>query len=366
MREIEWPILISSPLPSSVQTPPPVKLSEITPADPAETGALGIVQLKRLWSHALLARCGLPTRSQEEFQRDRLLTDAVGVGYEQTMQYLLREAPTFAEFECWIEATTGGVEPDQIARINAALLGKAPPEATRLQQAAIDAMEPVLTATDLAHWEEHGYVVVPEAVPEGTRAGAESAIWRHLGACPDEPDSWYRPNDHGIMLQIFQHPAFTANRRSARIHKAFSQLWGTSDLWVSTDRAGFNVPERPNWMFRGPELHWDVSLAPPIPFCTQGILYLTDTPAEQGAFTAVPGFHRRLDAWLASLPDGADPRQEDLHALGSKPIAGRASDLIIWNDRLPHGSRPNRGTRPRIVQYLNMYPAHYRAQEAWR
>ena len=27
-----------------------------------------------------------------------------------------------------------------------------------------------------------------------------------------------------------------------------------------------------------------------------------------------------------------------------------------FSDALPHGSRPNLGTRPRIVQYINMYP----------
>ncbi len=343
-----------------------MKPSAIDLAESAETGSLGIVHLKRLWSRAMLARCGRSVGSPEEFQRDRLVVDAVGLGYEQATQHLLREAPTFAEFEAWVLTTTGGVEPELVERISAAVLGTPPPEATRRRLAAIDAMEPVLTASDLAHWDEQGYVIVHDAVPEATRAGAEREIWRHVGAHPDNPDSWYVPNDHGIMLQIFQHPAFTANRRSPRIHKAFSQLWGTPDLWVSTDRAGFNVPERPDWKFRGPDLHWDVSLVPPIPFCTQGILYLTDTQPEQGAFTAVPGFHRRLDDWLASLPDGADPRQQDLHALGSKPIAGHAGDLIIWDDRLPHGSRPNRGARPRIVQYLNMYPAHYRAQAAWR
>jgi hypothetical protein len=231
--------------------------------------------------------------------------------------------------------------------------------------ADIDAMAPVLGDEDLADWAEHGYVVVPDAVPEATRLAAEQAVWDHLGADPAQPDSWYVGDDRGIMVQLFQSDAFIANRRSPRIHKAFAQLCGTPDLWGSTDRAGFNVPERPGWMFRGPDLHWDVSLAQPIPFGTQGILYLTDTPAEQGAFTCVPGFHNRIEAWLDSLPAGTDPRSADLHALGSRPVPGRAGDLIIWDQRLPHGSRPNRASRPRIVQYLNMYPARREEREAW-
>jgi len=332
-----------------------------------ETGALGVYQVKRLWSRAAAERDGRQQhRDLAEWHLEHLVLDALGLGLEQTKQYLLQGAPSFEEFERWIVATTGGVEPEQVARINAAVTGAATPPATKRWLAEIDAMEPVLTAEDLAHWDEHGYVIVHDAVPEETRAAAERAIWNHLGARPDEPDSWYVPNDHGIMVQFFQHPAFTANRRSPRMHKAFAQLWGTADLWVSTDRVGFNVPERPGWMFRGPHMHWDVSLAQPIPFGTQGILYLTDTPPEQGAFTCVPGFQRRIDAWLESLPADADPRREDLHALGSKPIAGRAGDLIIWDHKLPHGSRPNRGTRPRIVQYLNMYPTRVAWRDVWR
>lgn len=334
-------------------------------ADPSETGSLGVLQLKRLWSRTLASRSGKTVRHVAEQQLEHLVTDALGLGLEQTQQYLFQNAPSFEEFERWIVETTGGVDPVQVERINAAVTGAPVPEAMRGRLAEIDAMEPVLTAEDLAHWAEHGYVIVHDAVPEVTRAAAEQAIWNHLGARPDDPDSWYVPNDHGIMVQLFQNPAFTANRRSPRIHKAFAQLWGTSDLWVSTDRVGFNVPERPGWMFRGPNMHWDVSLARPIPFGTQGILYLTDTPPEQGAFTCVPGFQNRIDAWLDSLPTGTNPHAEDLHALGSKPIAGRAGDLIIWDHKLPHGSRPNRGARPRIVQYLNMYPARREEREAW-
>ena len=48
----------------------------------------------------------------------------------------------------------------------------------------------------------------------------------------------------------------------------------------------------------GPHLHWDVSVKTPIPLGTGGILYLTDTPPEQGAFTLVPGFQRWGEAWL--------------------------------------------------------------------
>ena len=337
----------------------------MTLAAPEETGALGVQQLKRFWSRVMRQRQGEPAQAGPEAPVEYAMLDALGVGLEQTMQYLFRTGPSFAEFEQWIIATTGGVPAAQVARINAMVAGTDYPAEITRWLAEVDADAPVLSASDLAFWDEHGYVIVPDAVPETSRAAATQAILDHVGAKLDDPETWYKPNDHGIMVQFFQHPAFTANRQSRRIHKAFAQLWKTADLWVSTDRAGFNVPERPGWRFRGPDLHWDVSLARPIPFGTQGILYLTDTEAEQGAFTLVPGFHHRLNAWLVSLPPGTDPRQQNLHALGSQPIAGLAGDLIIWHHALPHGSRPNRATRPRIVQYLNLRPARMEVREPW-
>jgi hypothetical protein len=342
--------------------------TEIVDLPPAtETGALGICQLKRLWARNLAGRKGhrLPVDLREK-HLDHLVIDAVGLGLEQTMQYLFAAAPTFDEFERWIVATAGPVAPMQVARINAAVTAAAYPAEIADWLAAVDASPPVLSRDDLAFWDEHGYVAVHDAVPADGLAAAAQAVWDHVGARPDDPDTWYRQRNNGIMVQYFQHPAFTANRRSPRIHKAFAQVWGTADLWVSTDRVGFNVPERPGWHFPGPDLHWDTSLVMPMPFHAQGILYLTDTPPEQGAFTCVPGFHRRIREWLASLPPGADPRQQDVHALGSQPIGGRAGDLIIWNDALPHGSRPNRGSAPRVVQYIRMYPTRMEVQTEWK
>jgi ectoine hydroxylase-related dioxygenase (phytanoyl-CoA dioxygenase family) len=167
------------------------------------------------------------------------------------------------------------------------------------------------------------------------------------------------------MVQYFQHPAFAAIRRSPRIHKAFAQVWGTPDLWATTDRVSFNAPERPGFAFPGPHLHWDISVKTPIPFSTGGLVYLTDTPPEQGAFTVVPGFQRWGEAWLKALPPGAHPREQDLYALGPRPIGGRAGDLVIWHQALPHGASPNRGTRPRMVQYINMFPARFEEQDEW-
>jgi ectoine hydroxylase-related dioxygenase (phytanoyl-CoA dioxygenase family) len=332
-----------------------------------EIGALGVRRLKRIWRNAISHQPRDPHHGDpHDFHLDHLVLDALGIGLEQTLQYLARSTPTFEEFERWIVATAGGVCATQVERINAAVAGESYSDEVKRRLAAIDAAAPVLSAQDLAFWDEHGYLVLHDAVSRETREAAAAAVWEHLRASADEPQSWYRNRPNSIMVQYFQHPAFTAIRRSERIHKAFAQLWGTADLWATTDRVGFNAPEREGWHFPGPHLHWDESIATPIPFGVQGILYLTDTPAEQGAFTCVPGFHRRIESWLAALPADADPRRQDLHALGSQPIAGRAGDLVIWHHALPHGSRPNRGRLPRIVQYITMRPTRVQTQAVWK
>ncbi len=351
----------------SILAPAGPKLAPSPPLAPAtEVGALGINQLKRYWSRTMAALAGHPApASLHDRHLDYLVVHACGIGLEQTAQCLSDTRPSFAEFERWIVATTGGVDPLRIARINAAVAGTDYPDEIKNWLAAVEASEPVLSAGDLAFWDQHGYVVLHDAVPAAGREAAARALWHHLGARAGDAESWYVRNDHGIMVQYFQHPAFEANRRSPRIHKAFAQLWGNADLWVTTDRVGFNVPERPGWMFRGPDLHWDVSVKTPIPFGTQGILYLTDTPPEQGAFTLVPGFQRWGEQWLKSLPSGSNPRQQDMHALGPRAIGGRAGDLIIWHQALPHGASPNRGLAPRLVQYINMFPTKFEEQEEW-
>ena len=117
-------------------------------------------------------------------------------------------------------------------------------------------------------------------------------------------------------------------------------------------------------MFPGPHLHWDTNLTLPIPFETQGILYLADTPADGGALQVVPGFHHRIEDWLADI-GSADPRQIDL-ARDAVTVPAGAGDLVIWRNDLPHGASANRSTRPRLAQYVNHAPLRWPDTRVWR
>lgn len=294
----------------------------------------------------------------------RLLLDTLGLGIEQASGFLGAERPEYPTFVDWVIATAGPPDAERVARYHAAIDGAPLPEATARRLAEIEAMPPVLDAADLARWEETGVVVLRGAIDADLAAATADLLWQRVGATPDDPDSWYaRPRSHGIMVQRFQHPLQDRIRRAPRIHKAFAQAWGTTDLWTTTDRMGFNPPERPGFPFRGPHLHWDESVARPIPFGTQGILYLTDTAADQGALQVVPGFHHRIDAWLDALGDG-DPRTVDLSS-EAVTVPADAGDLVIWRSDLPHGASANRAAHPRLVQYLTMYPPAPIPQRPW-
>jgi hypothetical protein len=334
-------------------------------AEREETGALGVMHLKRYWSRELARRAGVKTAEPTEQPVDTVMLCGLQAGIHETLSYLMQRVPTFGEFEEWIlELNGGAIEPERVARINAAVAGTIdpgiPPET--------GSSEAALTAEDLDFWDRHGYVVLHDAVTPEQCDAAARAIYEFLKVDPADPKTWYaNPNGHTIWVALLRHPAFRATRESAQIHAAFAQLWGRTDLWASIDQGGFNPPERPGWRFPGPFLHWDSSIAQPVPFGVQGILYLTDTAADQGAFQCVPGFHRRLTDWLAELPPGTDPRNCQLmDTLDAQPIAGRAGDLIIWHHALPHGSSPNRSTRPRVVQYLRMTPSEWEINPVWR
>lgn len=295
---------------------------------------------------------------------DRLLLDTLGLGNQQVLRFLLNDRPDFDGFRRWIVETAGQPDPLLLDRHNAHRQGRPPSPDMQTTLDAIDAMPPVLAAADLAAWDERGILVLRQAITAEQAARAAAFVWDVARAAPDDPASWYGDSVDGIMIPRYRAPALDAARTSPRVHKAFAQLWGRADLWMAIDLVGFNPPVTARRGFRGSPLHWDVSLARPIPFATQAVLYLTDTAANQGAFRAVPGFHHRIDDWLDALGD-TDPRHVDLSAEAAT-IPGKAGDLVIWRQDLPHGASPNHADMPRLVQYLTMYPPDLEVREEWR
>jgi hypothetical protein len=236
----------------------------------------------------------------------------------------------------------------------------------------------VLSAGDLEFWHEFGYVIVKEAASPANVRAVVDAIWEFQEMQPDDPETWYRPaarpydgmpelNGSG-MVEMYHHPAMWANRQLPRIHGAFTDIWGTEQLWVTIDRANLNVPNRPGSEFSG-FIHWDIDTSlDPLPFDVQGILSLTDTSPGQGGFQCVAGMPKRLKEWAATQPIDRDPHRPDLTDLTLTTVEIQAGDLLIWNSQLPHGVSANHSDRPRMAQYVSMSPAQENnaAARSWR
>lgn len=324
-----------------------------------DCGTLGVFGLKQLWE-----RCARGTDSRtrelpnsEEIRVETLLLAGLRLGLRETLDFLMVTAPTFEQFEIWVLGKNGGsLEPERVQRLNAAVRGKG----GFALESILD--EPALSRDDLAFWDEQGYVVVKKAVSEEACAAAVASIFSYANMSRDQPDSWYHKNN---WIPVAHHPALWANRNSPRIHTAFAQIWGRRDLWMNVDVCGVNPPLRPGYAFQGTPLHWDMTLAAPICFGTQAMLYLTDTAADQGAFSCVAGCHGWLGQWLKQIPAGENPRDVARREFKATPVPGGVGDLVIWHQALPHAATPNLGSFPRVVQYMNMFPSQFEVTATW-
>ncbi|MGV8835988.1 phytanoyl-CoA dioxygenase family protein [Cellvibrio sp.] len=338
------------------------ELAECPLPDSLEKNGQGIYHLKRLWhkiqlrkqaNSSVKAQQQLAEIPDSEWLLDRILLDQLGAGLEPGMQQLYF-ANTLVDVEYWLaSANAGEITEDQIQRTNRAIVNF-----IENKNAELDVQTGLpLNEQQLAHWDEQGYLIIPGVLSAGESAAARAVIWDFLHMRADDPASWYQSSAQmkKIMVQLFTHPALEVARNSNYIRRIFQQLWQRDDLVMTTDRVGFNPPETSQWQFPGPGIHWDVELIAPVPFGTQALIYLTDVAENQGAFCCVPGFHKKIDQWLAEQPQGVDLQQQDWTLWPVKPIAANAGDLIIWHQALPHGSSPNRADFPRMVQYLNMY-----------
>jgi len=226
----------------------------------------------------------------------------------------------------------------------------------------------ILTDDDRRFFRENGYLRVRGVVPPENCRAVIDLIYRFLGFDPDNPSDWYRlPLQRGGMLEMYQQPEMWDNRQHPRMHALFSEIYGTERLQVSFDRVNFNPPVHPDH----PEydhpgmLHWDIdpATAPVAPFRVQGVLYLDHTPVERGGFCCVPGHHELITRWAATgetvpgipRPGGRSPA--DRSEIEAVPVVGDAGDMVIWDTRLLHGNGRNVSDKPRLAQYITMWPA---------
>ena len=167
----------------------------------------------------------------------------------------------------------------------------------------------LMTKAHKLHLDEYGWVIIPDVVPEDYRQQAIDAICNFLDIGLSNRETWYknRLEGHGIV-PLHQHPALWAVRELPQIHAIFASIYGTGKLWSTVDRVSFKAPIN-GWdhEIREAPLHWDGDPRSH-GLQVQGLVYLTDTPADHGGFSAVPGLYKDLDRWLDGKTDAGGSR----------------------------------------------------------
>ena len=221
----------------------------------------------------------------------------------------------------------------------------------------------VLSPQNIADFEQNGYLVLPDAVPPQNLRAVIDAMFDFLGMDENNPDGWYRlPLTPGGMVEMYQHQALWNNRQNERIYGAFADLLHTENLWVTIDRANLKPPQNPahpDYDHKG-FMHWDtdVSRAWNQPLRLQGVLCLTDTTPQMGGFRCVPGHHHVVKAWGETYrPEPGGGARPPMRQTVPVALDVRAGDLILWNTLLYHGNGQNLSDKPRLAQYISMFPA---------
>ena len=224
-------------------------------------------------------------------------------------------------------------------------------------------MPRVLSDDDLARFAEDGVLVVPHVVPPENLRAVIDAAFAFLGMDEAKTDDWYRaPLTPGGMVEMYQHPAMWNNRQNERVYGAFADLLGRDDLWVSIDRVNVKPPQNPahpEYDHKG-FMHWDTDVTRSWngPLRVQGVLCLTDTTPDMGGFRCVPGHHKIVKQWgETTQPEPGSDARPDMSGVTPVALSANAGDLIIWNTLLYHGNGHNVSSKPRLAQYITMFPA---------
>ena len=202
---------------------------------------------------------------------------------------------------------------------------------------------------------ERGYAVVDGVVPKPLCEAVIEAVASFLHVDPGDASTWGVAHGHGIV-PLHHHPALWEVRQHPAVHAIFAELYGSRALWSSVDRASFKPPAGDD-AIRVSKLHWDADPRQPKDVAGyQGLVYLTDTEADQGAFCCAPEIYSDLPDWLEAHRDGMTEALAEATPHATR-VGGPAGSLLIWSRLMPHSSARNDGALPRWVQYVTMSPA---------
>jgi hypothetical protein len=215
-----------------------------------------------------------------------------------------------------------------------------------------------LTDEQVTTFERDGFLLLHGAIPEPVVKKAETAIWKAVGASPDDPATWEgKPwgssHTHPDALAVF----------TPELAQVVDQLSGEPRPDWTPPRGAYaiNVFPQPGetWSHHGP--HIDHSLEKdgfhvfPRPMRLASLLYLTDCKPHGGATVVWPGSHKKIEALAQSDPARFTLMFTLSSALGELElgegieIEGKQGDVLLYHYLCAHSGSKNVLEYPRFA-----------------
>jgi phytanoyl-CoA hydroxylase len=228
----------------------------------------------------------------------------------------------------------------------------------------------MVSAQEIAHYHEHGYIVVPDVLGgptmESLRRELDTilegarAVTAHTDVYDLEPG--HRPDAPRVRRVKTPHKFFEGFKRLYRDPKLLAILQALlgpavrlhgSKLNLKAPHYGSPVEWHQDWAFY-PHTNDDILAV--------GVM-LNDAISDNGPLMVVPGSHRgpifdhHVDGYFCGAVDPDTVKDEIARAV---PLTGRAGSMSFHHVRLLHGSAQNVSKLPRA---LLLY--EYAAADAW-
>lgn len=211
---------------------------------------------------------------------------------------------------------------------------------------------------DVKRLREEGYLLVEDLVSAHQLQAVVDLICEYMQVPADRTDPDFKRQRGEVfngIVPLHQHQALWDARQSPKVHEAFSQIYDTPKLWVTIDRVSY----KPKLSTRSTakkgdanSIHVDRPVLDTSDSSVQGILYLSDTEEDQGAFECIPEIYRDIVAGRRTgVERGETFEKHDIHR-----VPGPAGSMVIWDGNMPHSSGHNWTDTPRFVQYITMHP----------
>ncbi|EGG16834.1 hypothetical protein DFA_07812 [Cavenderia fasciculata] len=103
----------------------------------------------------------------------------------------------------------------------------------------------------------------------------------------------------------------------------------------------------------------------------QGVINLLDNHLEDGGYCVVPGFlHCFEEYFKTKTPNYTQPStnfsSKDPVFKYARRIPMRKGSVVVWDQRMPHGSLSNHSSNPRSAQFIKMFPTTTVSQDRYK